>query len=70
VGHGIGLEISEFPLIASGVLSQLKAGMIIALEPRFVFPDIGMVGLEDMYLVTSAGLERLTITRQAVIGIS
>ncbi len=48
VGHGIGLEIDEFPLISSHVLSELKAGMTIAFEPRFVIPDIGMVGLEDI----------------------
>ncbi len=48
---------------------RLEAGMVIALEPIFVFPDKGIVGSEDHYLVTAAGVERLTLTDQTVINI-
>jgi Xaa-Pro aminopeptidase len=41
--------------------------MVIALEPKFVFPDKGVVGLEDDYLVTATGVERLTLTDQTII---
>ena len=40
---------------------------MIALEPRFIFPGKGVVGIEDDYLVAPAGVERLTLTDQTVI---
>jgi Xaa-Pro dipeptidase len=40
--------------------------MVVALEPKFVFPDKGVVGLEDDYLVTTSGIERVTLTDQVV----
>jgi len=40
---------------------------LTALEPMFVFPGKGSVGLEDDYLVTETGVERLTLTDQTVI---
>ena len=43
--------------------------MVFALEPMFVFPQQGIVGLEDDYLVTSEGLKRLTLTEQSLIQI-
>jgi Xaa-Pro dipeptidase len=67
VGHGLGLEIDEFPLIAPGFVQELAEGMVIALEPKFVFPGKGVVGLEDDYLVTPSGVERLTLTDQVLM---
>ncbi|MBW2408977.1 MAG: aminopeptidase P family protein, partial [Deltaproteobacteria bacterium] len=69
VGHGIGLEIDEYPLISPRYNGILEAGMVFALEPMFVLPKEGIVGLEDDYLVTSEGLRRLTLTEQAVVHI-
>jgi len=48
---------------------KLKEGMVIALEPKCIFPGQGVVGLEDDYLVTSSGLERLTLTDQTIMTI-
>ncbi|MCG6533178.1 MAG: Xaa-Pro peptidase family protein [Syntrophales bacterium LBB04] len=70
VGHGFGLEIDELPLIAPHFKEALQPGMVIALEPKFVFPGQGVVGLEDDFLVTSSGLERLTLTEQALFRIA
>lgn len=67
VGHGLGLEIDELPLIAPGFVQELAEGMVIALEPKFVFPGKGVVGLEDDYLVTPSGVERLTLTDQVLM---
>jgi Xaa-Pro dipeptidase len=67
IGHGLGLEIDEFPIITPNFSETLKEGMVIALEPKFVFPGLGVVGLEDDYLVTRAGLERLTLTDQTIM---
>jgi Xaa-Pro dipeptidase len=60
VGHGIGLEIDEYPVIAPGFHEEFRENMIFALEPKLVFPDVGAVGVEDDYLVTKEGVERLT----------
>jgi Xaa-Pro aminopeptidase len=69
VGHGLGLEIDEFPIIAPGFVEKLAEGMVIALEPKFVFPGRGVVGMEDDYWVTASGVERLTLTEQVLIKI-
>ncbi|OEU46263.1 MAG: peptidase M24 [Desulfobulbaceae bacterium S5133MH15] len=59
-GHGVGLELDEFPFIAKGQKLELQAGMIIALEPKIIFPGKGVVGIENTHLVTEEGLEPLT----------
>jgi Xaa-Pro dipeptidase len=60
VGHGIGLEIDELPLLAKGFSQPLEIGMVFAFEPKFIFPEMGAVALEDDYAVTEDGVERLT----------
>ena len=69
IGHGLGLEIDEYPVISPHFDAVLEKDMVLALEPKFVFPERGVVGLEDDYLVTSNGLKRLTRTDQALIQI-
>lgn len=59
-GHGIGLELDEFPVIAKGGKVLLASGMVIALEPKFNFPGEGVVGIEDTFVVTDKGNQRLT----------
>ncbi len=59
-GHGIGLELDEFPFIARGQKLELEEGMIIALEPKIIYPGRGVVGIENTHLVTDAGLDPLT----------
>lgn len=69
IGHGIGLEIDEYPVISPRFDGILEEGMVLALEPMFVVPQQGVVGLEDDYLVTANGLKRLTLTEQSLIKI-
>ncbi|OAG28026.1 M24 family metallopeptidase [Thermodesulfatator autotrophicus] len=59
VGHGVGLEIDEWPPIASLDI-PLEENMVIALEPKCHVPEIGLVGIEDTYWITKDGAERLT----------
>lgn len=59
-GHGVGLELDEFPFIAKDQQLALEAGMVIALEPKTIFPGQGVVGIENTHLVTEKGLEPLT----------
>jgi Xaa-Pro dipeptidase len=59
-GHGVGLELDEFPFLAKGQKLPLARGMIIALEPKVILPGQGVVGIENTLLVTDSGLETLT----------
>lgn len=59
-GHGVGLELDEFPFIAKGQNLPLETGMIVALEPKAIFPGKGVVGIENTHLVTEHGFESLT----------
>src|SRR3990170_7452191 len=67
IGHGVGIETDEFPFIAKGSETVLVPGMIFALEPKFVFPSEGAVGLENTYLVTETGFEKLTLMEEGII---
>ena len=55
LGHGIGLAIDEWPVLASRFESPLEVGMTIALEPKVGLPGFGMVGTENTYEVTENG---------------
>jgi Xaa-Pro aminopeptidase len=59
-GHGIGLELDEFPFLAKGQELKLERNMIIALEPKLVIPGKGVVGIENTHQVTDSGLVPLT----------
>jgi Xaa-Pro aminopeptidase len=60
LGHGVGLQIDEPPVIAEGFDEPLVEGMVVALEPKKGVPGVGMVGAENTYLVTPAGGRSLT----------
>ncbi|MCU0587438.1 MAG: Xaa-Pro peptidase family protein [Syntrophobacteraceae bacterium] len=68
VAHGLGIEVDEFPFVAQGQKLTLREGMTFAFEPKLILPGEGIVGLENTYLVTSAGLESLnTATEELLI---
>jgi Xaa-Pro dipeptidase len=60
IGHGLGLEINELPVITPRHGRILKEGMVFAFEPKFVFPGEGAVGIEVDFIVRKNGLERVT----------
>jgi Xaa-Pro aminopeptidase len=67
VGHGIGLEVDEFPFLAAGQRLELQAGMAIALEPKLIFPGKGVVGIENTHVVTDDGLDQLGLVPGEVL---
>jgi Xaa-Pro aminopeptidase len=67
LGHGVGLELDELPVLTSGTGARLEAGMILAIEPKIFFPDRGGVGIENMYRITDAGFEKLTVFCEEII---
>ncbi|NTW47098.1 MAG: aminopeptidase P family protein [Chlorobaculum sp.] len=60
VGHGVGLELDELPVLAQGFAMPLQAGQVVAVEPKFVIPGKGAIGIENTFVVTEQGGERLT----------
>ena len=60
VGHGLGLEINEWPILGRGYRKPLQAGNVFAFEPKFIFPGEGAVGIELDYVVREKGVERIT----------
>jgi Xaa-Pro aminopeptidase len=60
LGHGIGLHVDEWPVLAKGFDEPLQENMVIAIEPKKGLAGIGMVGTENTFLVTPAGGESLT----------
>lgn len=67
IGHGLGLDIDEYPILSRGSEHILQPGMIFALEPKFIFPGKGMVGLENVWLVTEKGLEKITLIPDEIV---
>ena len=67
VGHGIGLEVDEYPFLAAGQDLPLQEGMAIALEPKLIFPGKGVVGIENTHVVRQDGLEQLGSFEEEVI---
>ena len=60
IGHGVGIEINELPVIAPRSKHILEVNNVIALEPKFVIPGTGAVGIENTYVITPSGAHCLT----------
>jgi Xaa-Pro dipeptidase len=60
LAHGVGLELDEYPFITARFPYPLAADMVLAFEPKFFLPEIGMIGQEDTGRLTPEGLEWLT----------
>jgi Xaa-Pro aminopeptidase len=70
LGHGIGLVVDEFPAIAKKIRVPLEKNMVIAVEPKKGLPHIGLVGIENTFLVTEQGGEKVTIGGDEIIVLS
>ncbi len=67
IGHGVGVEVDEYPFIAKGFKDQvLKEKMTFAFEPKVVYPGKGAVGIENTFWVEDDGLKHITFTREEV----
>lgn len=67
LGHGIGLELDELPVLLESERGLFEENMVVAVEPKFVFPGLGAVGLENTYRVTRHGAEPLVLYEEGVI---
>jgi Xaa-Pro aminopeptidase len=55
LGHGVGLFVDEVPVIANGFDKPLEKNTVIALEPKKGIEGVGVVGVEDTYVVEEQG---------------
>jgi Xaa-Pro dipeptidase len=60
VGHGVGVELDELPLLAAGETDRIEAGMVLAIEPKVISPEFGGLDIEDTVVVRESGPERLS----------
>ena len=60
VGHGVGLELDELPVLGRKSRHVLETGMVIAIEPKFIMPGKGLAGIENTFVVGENGMEKLT----------
>ena len=71
IGHGLGVEIDEYPFIARGFNQiSLEAGMVFAFEPKVVFPGEGAIGIENTFYLSNEGLKRLTHSSDELVILS
>jgi len=75
IGHGVGLEVHEWPFIGyQRILDdkayrdrRLKANMVISIEPTIYLPEVGDMQIEDQFRVTKTGCERLNDIPQEIM---
>ncbi len=66
IGHGVGLELVENPILAQGRKEFLKPGMVFAVEPKFIFKDEFAAGIESMIHITENGSRFLSLTENKI----
>ncbi len=67
VGHGLGIEINELPVIAPRSRDIIADGNVIAFEPKFVIPGVGAVGIENTYIIHADSAECVTSAPEELI---
>jgi len=68
IGHGVGVELDEYPFIARGFNDvELKENMVFAFEPKVVYPGVGAVGIENTFWVAPDGLKYITIADEELV---
>ena len=67
VGHGTGIEVNELPVLGVRSHTELEAGMVLAIEPKFAIEGTGAVGIENTFVVKENGSEKLTMLDEEII---
>jgi Xaa-Pro aminopeptidase len=60
IGHGLGMQVHEMPMMRQGTTQVLQAGMVVTVEPGIYLPNWGGVRIEDDVLILPDGIEILT----------
>lgn len=66
IGHGIGIELVEEPILARGRNTELAPGMVFAVEPKCIFKDRFAAGIESVIHITDKGPRFLSLTENRI----
>lgn len=69
LGHGVGLDVHELPIISKSAPKRLREGMVFSVEPGIYLPGEAGVRIEDLVVVTNDGCRRLTSLSRDIVGI-
>lgn len=69
LGHGIGLQVHEYPSLSPKSKDVLKEGMVFSIEPGIYLPDFGGVRIEDLFTIKDGSLVLLTRSNKNIIEI-
>lgn len=67
LGHGIGLTIDQFPVLAKGFKDPLENSMFIACEPKIGIPGFGMIGIENTFELINNTVKNITFNQDGII---
>lgn len=67
LGHGVGLEIHELPVLSYRGNSVLQQGQVVTIEPGIYLPGVGGVRVENMCFITETGYEDITASDKNLI---
>jgi len=69
LGHGVGLDVHELPVLSKSSQTRLREGMVFSVEPGIYLPGEAGVRIEDLVVVTRDGCRRLTRLSREIMGI-
>ena len=67
LGHGLGLQIHEWPKVSYHVDQVLPAGAVVTIEPGVYLPDRFGVRIEDIVVLREGGCDNLTGARKDLV---
>lgn len=67
LGHGVGLDVHEFPKISQNSKDILKNGMVFSIEPGIYIPEFGGVRIEDLVCIINNNIKILTRSKKELI---
>ena len=69
IGHGVGLELDELPVLTTKQHYPMAEGMVFALEPKILFKGTAIAGVENTVYFNGINLEKITIHPEEIMSV-